>query len=267
MNLTRCIGLGVAGNFAKHLEQAGEIKDFLNVKAEEGAPKGIFPFYLPNHDGFLGTYPLSNHEQIASGTENPQLEPEVALLCELSYQDQKVTAIKPVKFAAFNDCTVRKEGATKISQKKNWGAASKGVSAQWIELDKFERGGILDNYNLASFVTRNGALHPYGVDTELLGYSYFYQQLMDWLLEKINSQQDHGPLENISELLGQCNYPAQAVISIGATAYEEFGEKHYLDAGDEITVVVYPNSIADIKQCIESGDFPDNCSVLKQSVK
>jgi hypothetical protein len=267
MNLSQCIGLGVAGNFAKHLEQAGESKDFVNVAAAEGAPKGIFPFYLPNHDSFLATYPLSSQTQIATGTENPQLEPEVALYCELSYLDGKVSAITPLKFAAFNDCTVRKEGASKISQKKNWGEASKGVSDQWLDLDKFERGGVLDNYNLASFVTRDGVTYPYGVDTELLGYSYFYQQLMDWLLDKINHQQDQGPLENISELLTQCNQPSHAIISIGATAYEEFGENNYLEAGDKITVVTYPNTIDNIKQCVEIGTFPEQCSVLQQEVK
>lgn len=58
MNLSQCIGLGVAGNFAKHLEQAGESKDFVNVAAAEGAPKGIFPFYLPNHDSLLQLIPF-----------------------------------------------------------------------------------------------------------------------------------------------------------------------------------------------------------------
>ena len=42
------IGLGVAGNFAGHLEQAGESADFVDVVvADQNAPKGIFPFYLP----------------------------------------------------------------------------------------------------------------------------------------------------------------------------------------------------------------------------
>ena len=55
------IGFGIAGNFAHHLDQAGESSDFVNVKTEEeNAPKGIFPFYLPKSDSFLGVYPLSN---------------------------------------------------------------------------------------------------------------------------------------------------------------------------------------------------------------
>ena len=41
------IGFGIAGNFALHLEQAGEADDFALVKTDdEYAPKGIFPFYV-----------------------------------------------------------------------------------------------------------------------------------------------------------------------------------------------------------------------------
>ena len=55
----------------------------------------------------------------------------------------------------------------------------------------------------------------------------------------MNTQEDFGPLENISEHLKACHYPAQALISIGATAYAEFGEKHYLQSGDEVYVIAY----------------------------
>lgn len=42
------LGLGIAGNFALHLDQAGEAEDFKDViTTEEAAPKGIFPFFLP----------------------------------------------------------------------------------------------------------------------------------------------------------------------------------------------------------------------------
>ncbi|RUM67346.1 MAG: hypothetical protein DSZ05_02815, partial [Sulfurospirillum sp.] len=59
MELKNVIGLGVAGNFAHHLEQAGELEDFKDVETSEpDAPKGIFPFYLPGSDTFLGFYPI-----------------------------------------------------------------------------------------------------------------------------------------------------------------------------------------------------------------
>ena len=54
-------GFGVAGNFAGHLEQAGEAADFVNVdERRSSAPKGIFPWYAPGFDGFLGEFPLSH---------------------------------------------------------------------------------------------------------------------------------------------------------------------------------------------------------------
>ena len=44
MDLTKMIGFGVAGNFAGHLEQAGEASDFVNVKVKDAIqPKAIFP--------------------------------------------------------------------------------------------------------------------------------------------------------------------------------------------------------------------------------
>ena len=50
-------GIGVAGNFAGHLEQAGEAENFRGVKtAESTAPKAIFPFYIPGNSTFLGTF-------------------------------------------------------------------------------------------------------------------------------------------------------------------------------------------------------------------
>ena len=242
MNFKDCIGFGVAGNFANHLEQAGELEDFKNVVTkEEGAPKGIFPFYLPKSNGFLGLYPISHtHIELPKYEANAQVEPEVAVLFEIVYdEDKRVKEIVAKKFTAFNDCTIRKEGAKKISEKKSWCDASKGMAEEWVAIDKFEEGGVMDRYHLCSFVKRDNTLHPYGVDAPLLGYSYFYTKLKDWIIEKMNEQRDFGPLEDIAEHLKENNYPTHAIISIGATAYAEFGEKNYLKSGDEIYVVVY----------------------------
>ena len=236
------IGLGVAGNFAHHLEQAGELKDFENVVTKEkNAPKGIFPFYLPKSETFLGLYPI-NHERLILPTyeANAQVEPEVAVLFDIKYDDKnRVVELEAKQFTAFNDCTIRKEGAKKISEKKSWCDSSKGMAQEWISIDKFEAGGVMDNFHLCSFVQRDGVLHPYGVDAPLLGYSYFYTKLKDWLIEKMNEQKDFGPLEDIAQHLKDTGYPKQAIVSIGATAYAEFGEKNYLQTEDEIYVVVY----------------------------
>ncbi|SFV50189.1 hypothetical protein MNB_SV-8-426 [hydrothermal vent metagenome] len=242
MNLENVIGLGVAGNFAHHLEQAGELKDFENVvTAEADAPKGIFPFYLPGSDSFLGQYCIGTDRlELPNYEANAQVEPEIAVLFDIVYdEDKQVIDLIAKKFTTFNDCTIRKEGAKKISEKKSWGSYSKGIGDKWIVVDKFEKGGVMDKYHLCSFLQRNGILYPYGVDAPLVGYSYFYGKLKSWLIDKMNTQIDFGPLENIAEHLRACSYPHQAFISIGATAYAEFGEKNYLQSGDKIYVIAY----------------------------
>lgn len=269
MDLKNIIGFGIAGNFAGHLEQAGELKEFLSVSAEEGKPKGIFPFYLPQAaDSALSVYPYSDSTQKIPHNEQPQLEPEILLLCNVAYSDQgAVENIEPSHFTVFNDCTLRKEGAKKISEKKNWGSASKGVSASWLLVDSFDEQGILNDYWLASFVERDGVLAPYGINTKVSQYSLFNRGLIEWIIETFNHQADEGPLEDLHAMLKAHNYPKQCVISIGATAYEEFGEKNYLQAGDKLTVVAYPTGVEDIQQWVKNGEFPQNSAYLTQVVE
>jgi hypothetical protein len=240
------IGLGIAGNFALHLHQAGEAEDFVNIKVDdENAPKGLFPFYLPHTDkGLLAQYPLSSSSLNLHGvTDDVQAEPEVALLCDLEYKEGKVTGITPRAFGAYNDCSIRRKGADKISEKKNWGSDTKGVSETLIPLKSFEKGGILDNWRISSFLKRDGNVFRYGEDVEISGYSYFYAQLLEWIELKLNTQEDEGPLENISHSLAACNYPKQMLISIGATRYLPYGEKTFLQKGDEVYVVLYDDRL------------------------
>lgn len=239
------VGFGVAGNFALHLEQAGESADFKEVITDDpNGPKGIFPFYIPNRPDFLGRYPLSCDTIILP--ENPcnvQIEPEVALICDLTYDMLgNVTQIVPKFFGAYNDCSLRVDGAAKISHKKNWGECSKGLSDTLIPIDHFGRGGVMESYRIASFLRRDGMLMRYGEDVELTGYSYFYEKLIEWMSNQINTQKDTGPLEPISEYLKEAGFPKQAVISIGATRYTHFGETNFLQENDEIVVVVYDNN-------------------------
>ena len=239
------IGLGVAGNFALHLEQAGESADFKDILTEDpNGPKGMFPFYIPNREGQLGVYPVSSDTILLPNEEcNVQPEPEVALICDLDYDaDGNVTNITPKFFGAYNDCSLRKEGAAKISHKKNWGESSKGLSSSLIPIDTFEKGGVMDTYRIASFLRREGMLMRYGEDVELTGYSFFYGKLLDWMQKQINTQSDFGPLEPIKEYLKASGNPTHAIISIGATRYTRFGEINFLQEGDEVTVVVYDNA-------------------------
>jgi uncharacterized protein DUF5718 len=246
MDYKGIIGLGIAGNFALHLQQAGEDEEFKDVKVDdENAPKGIFPFYLPGADhGVLSTYPLSSTTQALHGIdEKIQAEPEVVLLCDLGYTDKKVSSITPTAFGAYNDCSIRRKGAKKISEKKNWGENTKGISEKLIPLDTFEQGGMLDHWRISSFLKRDGNVFRYGEDVEISGYSYCYQELLDWIRDKLNTQEEGGPLEDISRYIKECDYPKQMLISIGATRYTHYGETTFLQPGDEIYVVLYDNDL------------------------
>ncbi len=265
MLLKDTICLGVAGNFAHHLEQAGELEDFKNVVTETAdAPKGIFPFYLPGSESFLGLYSIgTNTLTLPSYEANAQVEPEIAVLFDIVYNDAyEVIDLDAKQFTTFNDCTIRKEGAKKISEKKSWGENSKGIGDKWIAINSFNEGGVMDNYHLCSFVKRDGIMHPYGVDAPLLGYSYFYTKLKNWLIDKMNTQKDFGPLEDIAVHLKNSAYPKQALISIGATAYAEFGEHNYLQSEDEVYVIAY-----DIRN--DKADFTTSKSkvILHQKVQ
>lgn len=276
MTFNNYIGLGVAGNFAGHLEQAGEAADFLQVQTVEAvAPKAIFPFYVPSQtltetEAFLATYPLSSDTIVfPNDADNLQIEPEVALICNITYQDNQVVSLTPTHFGAYNDCSIRRPNARKICEKKNWGAHSKGISTTLIALDKFEQGGNLDHFNIASFHKRGGKLNAYGEDSPAITYSYFHQKLLNWIVDKMNNQPDQGPMNHIAELLKQANYPTKAVISIGATRYTEFGEHNFLQVGDTSIVVVYNAQKYRYSQIVEMAEkeqFGEDISALVQSV-
>ena len=275
-NLRSMATFGVAGNFTGHLEQAGEAVDFTNVKtAEAKAPKAVFPTFIPNAatvtPEFLGIFPFDSKKIIfPEGEKKLQIEPECAIVCDVTWNEGKVVALKPTVFGASNDCSIRKEGAKKISQKKNWGVSSKGFSDNNIAIDSFDDKGILNKYRIASFLVREGVVHPYGEDSAVRDYSYIYGQLIDWLIEKFNNQQNEGPAEMINDYLKEANYPSQVMVSIGATRYTDYGEHNFLQNGDKAVVVVYPEdkySKEDIIKGVEENSIYDkDVSVLCQTV-
>lgn len=274
-DLKNVLCLGVAGNFAGHLEQAGETPDFVNVKtAEAKAPKGLFPYYIPNQPGLIGGFPLScseiNYPKTLAENAHLQAEPEICILFDVAYQDGLVSDLAPKAFAAFNDCSIRKPGAKKISEKKNWGPATKGVSDTFIPLSGFEMGCELDTFHIASFLKRDGQIYAYGKDSSVLTYSYFHNQLKNWMIEQLNFQADFGPLENLRRIIQECDYPAQIMVSLGATAYTEFGESTFLEVGDELFFYAYDaslNSADDVYQHI-TGETKRliNSSILHQQI-
>ncbi|BBP45423.1 hypothetical protein THMIRHAS_07960 [Thiosulfatimonas sediminis] len=275
MDLSKVLGLGIAGNFAGHLEQAGETPDFVHVKTDSAsAPKGIFPFYVPHSTGRLGIYPFSDTQIILPAdlgdNAHLQAEPEICVLFAVTYQFGKIVSLQPQAFSAFNDCSIRRPNARKISDKKNWGAHSKGLSQQFIKLNNLDQGGVLDDYRIASFLKRDGTIHTYGIDSAVASYCYFHQQLLDWMKDKFNHQANFGPLENLNQIIHAAGFPRQFLVSLGATQYSEFAQQHFLQAGDEYLQFVYHATDYSASQIQELAKTDvqrlDNASLLRQHI-
>ena len=278
-DLGAAAGIGVAGNFAGHLEQAGEAADFVNVVAESAqAPKGIFPWHMPGRDGYLGVFPLSADTIIWPVRDHEvdlQIEPEVGAICRLTYDaDGNVTAIAAEAVAAFNDCSIRVAGAPKISQKKNWAPASKGLAARGFAVSDLDPTGGLATLRIACFMRRDGAVHEYGIDSPARGYSYAGTTLIDWIIERLANQQGSPdtPLEPVGQYLRDAGCPERVVFGIGATRYTDFGESNYLAPGDESIVIVYDERAtapADVQAAVMAGDETSlaEASVLVQVVR
>ncbi len=242
-------GFGVAGNFAGHLEQAGEAADFVNVTSQGAAPKGIFPWYAPGCDSFLGGFPLScdairlpKSPDTGDASWNLQIEPEVGLACEVNWVGDTVSSLRPFALGAFNDCSIRRPNAAKISDKKNWGPESKGVAQEFFEISDLTPDGPTATLRLMCHLrTADGQEHEYGVDSPLLGYSYYGEVLLDWIVERLSNQKGSAdtPLEDVGALMVASGHPTKLLVGIGATRYTPLGESTYLQPGDQAVVRVY----------------------------
>lgn len=276
-NLEKIPCFGVAGNFTGHLEQAGEARDFVNIKTkEESAPKGIFPTYIPNSTGncvpeYLKVYPFDSKKIVfPDKDEKLQIECECVIACTLEWENNQIKSIEPVAFASSNDCSIRKEGAKKISEKKNWGKSSKGYSENFIPLSNFDSDSIINDYRIACYLIRDNQLFEYGENSFVKDYSYIYSKLIEWMKDKFNHQENNGPLENLHDYLLAENKPQQIMVSIGATRYTKWGEENFLKNGDRSVVIVYPDSKyskEDVYKLVEKGDFSaEDISFLVQDI-
>lgn len=279
INLKEIPCFGIAGNFTGHLEQAGEADSFKNVKtSSENEPKAVFPTYIPQKkDGipeFLNIFPFSstakNFPQESEEEQNLQIESECAIIFDVIWENEKITGLKPLCFGAGNDCSIRRKGACKISWKKNWGENTKGFSSNSIPLDSFSPDGNISKYRIKSFLIREGSLYEYGEDSRIADYSYIYQKLTDWLVNKINVQTDFESAENVLSYLQKSSFPTKIMVSIGATRYTEFGQKNFLKKGDFAAVILYPEdkySGKDIEDFLKKRDYSaSDISFLVQEI-
>lgn len=126
------------------------------------------------------------------GADRIQVEPEFALLCDIVYhsdsmENKRVEALMPRKVAAFNDCSIRSlEGSEKLSEKKNWGFGSKGISLDSFVLEtpsEFTKSGSVSHLGLTSYVKRDGEIFQYTETVPGRNYLLFYEPLLEWIVE------------------------------------------------------------------------------------
>ena len=137
-----------------------------------------------------------------SGDEKVQIEPEVALWCELEYAGSRWWPSIPRRLAPTTTAP-SVAPMPKRSARRRTGVKSKGLAANLLPLTHFAAGCELDDYRIACYLERDGELHPYGIDSAAVDYSYFHGQLLAWAIDKFNHQQDEGPAEHIQGLLAQ----------------------------------------------------------------
>ncbi len=132
----------------------------------------------------------------ADGPLNLQIEPEVGLACDVVWEGDTVVTLRPFALGAFNDCSIRRPNAAKISHKKNWGGhSSKGVAHQFFDISDLTPDGPTATLRLLCHLrTADGVHHEYGVDSPLLGYSYYGEVLLDWIVERLANQKKALPI-------------------------------------------------------------------------
>lgn len=254
-----CFGLGVAGNVAGHMAQAGMTQD------SGKTPANIFAFYCPDppdsHSDAAGqgkildkihTFPVTTNiveYPRDAGASKVQVEPEMAVFVDVQYAEpdadgkRLVTGLVPRKVAAFNDCSIRAlEGSDKLSEKKNWGAESKGISSRVIDVDSFAPGTLVDRLVMVSYVMRDGVVEKYSQDAPARNYTMFHEPLLAWIVDRINNQRNEDKWDDVGELVRAAGYPPHAWIALGAGTYTAWGEKNYLKKRDEAVVIVYDDA-------------------------
>ena len=163
-----------------------------------------------------------------------------------------------------------KDGAKKISEKKNWGTSSKGVAADFIPLDNFCETGIINNYKIACFLIRDEKIYSYGETSFIKDYSYIYEKLLNWIVDKLNNQTDDGPTENLNSYLDFDDKISRMLFSIGATRYTEFGKNNFLQENDKSVVILYPAdkyTDEEIINIVKNKDFSHkDISMLYQEI-
>jgi len=281
----RTFGLGVAGNVAGHMAQAGEAEHPADGAAPE-LPPAVFTFYAPHPhtvdaseaevlhrlESFPVTHAVIDYPRVGG---NVQVEPEMGLYCDIVYtKDGKgVERLVPRRVAAFNDCSIRKlDGSEKLSEKKNWGFGSKGISLRTFRIDSISKGTYVDQLCLASYIKRGDDINQYSIPAPARNYLLFHDALLNWIVDRINNQKDSDKWEEIFPALLQSDYPTSVWVALGAGEYTEWGQQNFLQAKDECVVMVYDEKVHPdgpaldiIRDLFQDSDAPEGVIALHQT--
>ncbi len=262
--LTHSVVFGIAGNSPGYLAQTGEISAFNEQQKarqqEAQRPRALFPMFVRQlNESYLSEMPFSSSKLVLPEELDAkvQIEPEIAIKCHVSYSEQgDVIELTPYALTLINDATYRNKTVSKLAEKKNWGAFSKGIAEQDLVIESFSEQTSLDHLRLCGFHGRNGHWQLCSQDVSVTEYNVFYQPLTDWLVETLNKQTDEGALHNVQFLLTQANQPDEITVAIGAPCYTAYGENHQLVEGDQVVVCAYDErffQLSDIEAMLASS--------------
>ncbi len=263
MSFEDSLAIGIMGNIPGHISNAENIQEGVE-------PTGVFAFYVPDHNSELGIYSLTSGRTILHPRkgEKIQVEPEIVLDCSITYENGLFAKIIPHKLSVGNDFSIRTlKGTTKISQRKVWGKNSKGFKDYWWDLpSSFNHDDFGDEYKIMSFIRRNNILHEYSIETSWSAHKLFYDQLLEWTVQTLNTQKDQGIKEDIlNDILKDHPKPQRIFIYAGAPDYTNWGHTHSLEIHDEIIITAYNNqhiSLEKIKENIENNKLIDNDHII-----
>lgn len=284
----RTYGLGVAGNVAGHMAQAGEADAVKEGALTPKTPAAVFTFFAPHPHTIdateeevlmrLSEFPVTNaiiNYPDIEGAGNVQVEPELGLYVDIVYaaDEKSVSRLIPRRVAAFNDCSIRKlDGSEKLSEKKNWGEGSKGISLRSFRIHSMAPGTLVDNLVLVSYIKRGDTVHQYSVDAPAKNYLMFHEPLLEWIVERINNQKTEDKWEAIFPEMAASDYPTSMWIAVGAGEYTDWGATNYLQPKDECLVLVYNEKaypsgpdMDSIHQMFEERNPPDEIIALHQT--
>ncbi|CAE7619910.1 unnamed protein product [Symbiodinium sp. CCMP2456] len=249
-------------------------------------PPAVFTFYAPHPHTVdatedeilqrLENFPVTNAViDFPRQGGNVQVEPEMGLYCDIVYtkDGRAVERLVPRRIAAFNDCSIRQlDGSSKLSEKKNWGFGSKGISLRSFRINSISRGSYVDQLCMASYIKRGDQTFDYSIPAPARNYLLFHDALLDWIVERINTQTDTDKWEEIFPRLVQSDYPVSMWIALGAGEYTDWGNNNFLQPKDETLVLIYDEkrypkgpSAGLVESLFQDFDAPEGIIALHQT--